>query len=442
MVHEQENSITEELYMKKVISSVGLIALGTAAMQAGDAVPGIRWGLEPQQSAKPWSISAAVRGFYDDNWNTGYGDVRDGTSGIQISPGISLSLPMDNTFLAASYRYDYIYYFDRDDKNYDMAHDAELRFKHNFTEQFRFRLNDSFVVSQEPTVISEGPVNTPLRTDGNNMRNSLDTGIEYDFTELWGVGISYRNFWVDYHDSGDQSYSAELDRMEQYPSIDLRYRFRPTTTGVLGYQFGAVDYTNNDSLTDRAANGYVAPNSRNSYSHYYFVGVDHQFSPMFNAMVRGGAQTVDYYNQTDSDLQTSPYFDVAVTYRYQQKNTAQLGFKYTRVATDVVGFDPTAPQYKVTMDAEAAYVYATLNHWITPRLMGGLLAQYQWSTYRGGAYDNTTDEFLTAGVRLEYTINKYLFADVGYLFDNLASGDIAFRAYHRNRAFIGLKATY
>ena len=49
--------------MKKVIASVGLVALGTSGLQAaldlGDTT----------DSRKPWSVSATLRGFYDDNPN-------------------------------------------------------------------------------------------------------------------------------------------------------------------------------------------------------------------------------------------------------------------------------------------------------------------------------------------------------------------------------------
>jgi len=49
--------------MKKLVS-VGLLASGTTGAQAVD-VPG-----ETASMPKPWSVSATLRGFYDDNFNT------------------------------------------------------------------------------------------------------------------------------------------------------------------------------------------------------------------------------------------------------------------------------------------------------------------------------------------------------------------------------------
>ena len=49
--------------MKKIVASVGLLALGASSVQA----------LDPSalsDNGRFWSVSAALRGFYDDNINT------------------------------------------------------------------------------------------------------------------------------------------------------------------------------------------------------------------------------------------------------------------------------------------------------------------------------------------------------------------------------------
>ena len=51
--------------MKKIIASVGLVAAGAASVQAQYAP-----GLTSQEMTKPWSLSASLRGFYDDNYLT------------------------------------------------------------------------------------------------------------------------------------------------------------------------------------------------------------------------------------------------------------------------------------------------------------------------------------------------------------------------------------
>ena len=51
--------------MKKFLTSAGFIALGVSGLQAAYAPD-----LTPMEASKPWSVSAALRGFYDDNYTT------------------------------------------------------------------------------------------------------------------------------------------------------------------------------------------------------------------------------------------------------------------------------------------------------------------------------------------------------------------------------------
>ena len=50
--------------MKKIVASVGLVAVGASGLQA-ELLPGLT-----TESGKPWTVSATLRGFYDDNINT------------------------------------------------------------------------------------------------------------------------------------------------------------------------------------------------------------------------------------------------------------------------------------------------------------------------------------------------------------------------------------
>ena len=51
--------------MKKIVASVGLVALGASALQTASAQ-----ALVGPDASKPWSVSATIRGFYDDNPGT------------------------------------------------------------------------------------------------------------------------------------------------------------------------------------------------------------------------------------------------------------------------------------------------------------------------------------------------------------------------------------
>ena len=86
--------------MKKIVTTAGLAALGVVSMQAAPDV-----GLTPSQTSKPWSLSANLRGFYDDNITTAPNAIAEDSVGIEFSPAISLNLVKDQTYLGLGYEY-------------------------------------------------------------------------------------------------------------------------------------------------------------------------------------------------------------------------------------------------------------------------------------------------------------------------------------------------
>ena len=51
--------------MKKIVASVGLVALGASGINAVQAQD-----VSSPPPEKPWNVSASLRGFYDDNYVT------------------------------------------------------------------------------------------------------------------------------------------------------------------------------------------------------------------------------------------------------------------------------------------------------------------------------------------------------------------------------------
>jgi hypothetical protein len=95
----------------------------------------------------------------------------------------------------------------------------------------------------------------------------------------------------------------------------------------------------------------------------------------------------------------------------------------------------------VTLDAASATAYGAITHKFTARITGSLMGQYQHSKFRGGGANNQSDNMAFLGANLGYEINKFLTAEAGYNFDALSSQQ-AGRDYHRNRLYLGLKASY
>ena len=107
--------------------------------------------------------------------------------------------------------------------------------------------------------------------------------------------------------------------------------------------------------------------------------------------------------------------------------------KHARNATDI---------RDGTLDAESTSVYGQWSHYLTPSLKASVIGQYQLSSFNGGVNNKKDESIFLAGLNLSYEfIKDRLSAEVGYNFDRLDS-DIAGRTYSRNRAYIGLRASY
>jgi hypothetical protein len=441
--------------MNKITTTAGMFALSAASLHAAvDAMPA-----GSQQATKPWSISATLRGFYDDNYSTSPKDLRRDSFGFEISPSASLNLIRDQTTFGLSYVYSFRWYEDRDSQDLpsdDQSHLVNAKLSHAFSPRFKLDLSDSFAVAQEPELLDNNRVLTTfLRSDGDNLRNFANASFSAGLTENLTAVLGYANEYYDYDEEGPNSRSAFLDRMEHLGSVNLRQVVLPKTVAVAGYQFEVVDYNAPSSRSPiifpfgGGLAGYDA-DERDSYSHYFYLGVDQGITPTLNAAVRLGGQYTKYDNldvvrTLNPDLEDSnwsPYVDANATWLYMPNSSAQLGIRHQRAQSDV-GFIGTSPN----LDAESTSVYGSINHQIVGGLVGSLIAQYQHSTYDDSFSGDIEDDYFMLGANLTYEINKFLAAELGYNYDRLDSGLSTAntgwnRSFTRNRVYIGIRGTY
>lgn len=441
--------------------------MGAASIQAQYAP-----NLTPQEMAKPWSLSASLRGFYDDNYLTQPSTFPTGNPpgtgpayahplssyGIEVSPSAAFNHSTEDTLISLSYLYDLKYYFEHDYT--EQAHQANLRFEHTFSEKYRLSVADSFVVAQEPTLIDPAIVSTPLLATGNNIHNTGTVGFNAELSKDFSLHLGYENNLYAYRQvGGDEttigpagtaipapytyaSRSASLDRMEQLGSLDLRWKIVPDTTGLIGYQYGHTDYTSPEYIiypgTEPSAPAGFRADSRNSDQHFGYLGVDHSFTPDFTGSFRGGAEYLDYYNIPTSRV--SPYIDASLTDQYLPKCSAQVGVKHIHSATDVVGQLGTGTP---VLDSDTTAAYMTVNHALTDRFILSALGQAQFSTFDGGGpgFDGKGEGFFVAGINATYEVNKFFSTEAGYNYSKLNS-DLPDRSYTRNFIYIGVRATY
>ena len=186
--------------MKKFFVSVGLIAAGTASLQGAYAPD---WN---STSASMWSVSGTLRGFYDDNYETASAasGAKRGSLGFEFSPQLELNVPLQQTELGMRYIYGLYYYQDREDLGQnpiDQTHQFDLWVDHAFTERWQARVQDSFVMGQEPELIDPN-TSVPTRTEGNNIRNTGTLTLNTTWTRLFSTQLGYQNSFFDYQNSG------------------------------------------------------------------------------------------------------------------------------------------------------------------------------------------------------------------------------------------------
>jgi hypothetical protein len=425
--------------MKKIVASVGLVALGASGLQAVSP---------PGEAGRPWSLSATLRGFYDDNLNTTPSD-KVQAWGVEVSPALVISYPWEQTTLDFAYIYSFKDYDHRpagNTANYDQTHTLSASLLHSFNERSQLSVKDSFVIGQEPDILRAGNTfDTFQRISGDNQRNYGAINYDGRFSRQLGYEIGYANTYYNYDNQGPiidpfgnvtPSYSGLLDRLEHVIHLDARWQVKPQTVAVVGYQFREMDYTGDEIIGLDDSGNFMMSDVRNSRSHYGYVGVDHVFRPDLSGSLRAGARYSDYFNNPFDQNGVSPYALASMKYTYAPQSSFEAGITYDQTATDLFSAAPGS----ITVDAQTFSLYGALNHRITRKLFGSINGQYQNTTYNGGQLNNQTDQFFLVGLNLTYRFNPHFSTEIGYNYDNLNSA--VSQSFDRNRVYLGLTATY
>ena len=399
-------------------------------------------GLTPQEQSKWWIVSGSLRGFYDDNSLNQPDELAEASLGVEFHPGISINIPGERTLLSASYDLTLNYYQDRPSEKIDQTHIFDTRLNHRFSERYDVNAENSFIYSDEPAVFQGGTADTVLRRgDSSSLRNRALIDFSGKLTPVFGFTAGYKNNFRDYTQTGEGSYSALFDSIENLFHLDAQLFRSETTVYFTGYQFGMMNYTSSDLIgvgTVGGRNAFpvpVFPDSKNNYSHYFYVGTRQAFTRKLSGAVSVGAQYTDYYNANDSTW--SPYLDLKANYTYQQSSSAQIGLSVGRSPADI----GIVNNGELTLDTLFGSIYGSINHRFSSRLTGMVFLSYQHSIYNGGTYDGKSNDYLTLDSRLDYKLREYLYLDLGYVW-TVYSSTIPGSDFTRNRAYFGIRATY
>jgi len=436
--------------MKKIIHVAGILTAGVASTASLCQAA----SYSAADGSRPWSISAAVKGFYDDNIYAATGkdkfaaiDPATGhlvsrkveSYGVDLSPSVRLNLPLDQTLITAGYQYGMRWYEARKSDDIDQYHLFNAGLSHQFDNRFKLDLRESLSVAQEPELASSATATRPsvaFRSQGDNIINNAGASISAELTRPLSLVVSYDNVLVDYDEGSVNalatSYAGALNRMEHAVNGSLRYQLRPTTVGLIGYEYGVADY----DLRDTSDNT----------SHRIFAGVDHSFTSQLTGSLRAGVQITEFDKLLDaannkySESSTTPYVDASLSYNYTTSSYITVGVKHMRTATDVLtlGVNPIT-------DADTTAGYVSVSHAITEKFRASVIGQYQNSAYQGADHEikGFDENYFSAGVSLSYRLTRWMSAEANYYHDtrdtDIFDGAVS---YNRNRVFLGLRFTY
>src|ERR1035438_10409621 len=400
--------------MKKFFISVGLIAAGTASLQAAYAPD---WN---SKSASMWSVSGTLRGFYDDNYQTApNGPNKQGSFGFEISPQFEVNVPLQQTELGMRYIYGLYYYQKREELGenpIDQTHQFDLWMDHAFTERWQARVQDSFIVGQEPELIDPNTAYT-RRSNGNNISNTGTLILNTAWTRVFSTALNYQNSLLTYQNSGattdnfatqSASLAGLLNRIDQVVSLDFQWHVAPETVAFFGGAFEWVNYTGDEPIAPNTVGPqpFYYSDARDSRSYYGYVGMQRSMLANLSFTGKIGAQYTDSYNDNSTSL--NPYADLSLIYTYLPGCYAQIGFTQTQNATDQVTPDANG---HITLDTESSTVYASINHKLTSKLLGTVIGRWQHSIYNQGLYNNQALDYYNLGANLSYSFNQHFSVD-------------------------------
>jgi len=440
--------------MKRMITTAGLVALGAASVAPSFAQT-------TMQNQKPWSVGALLRGFYDDNYFM-YPDAPaaglepEGSFGFDVAPNASLSLVRDQTSIDLSYMYQLRYFIDRPTPRDDHSHLANAKLTHVFNEQYSVDVRNSFAIAQEPSVIDDdGPLSTPLRSEGDNIRNAGGIAFNGRLGERFRLTLGYDNTFYDYEEDADDidrargtpvgfsSRSSVLDRMEHLAEVRGGFELNPRTTLGASYKYRRVEFSSDDPVLV----GFAGPipltlpgKAFDRESHIGTLTAELRLNAQLSLDGEVGVEYTTYENAL-FDEEVGPFAALRGTWQYARGSGLNVGVRHGRQTTDVrTQFNATTGVGRPLADAEATTVWVSVNHAITAKLSAIAMAQFQHNVYDGGGDDSVEDIFY-GGITLAYEINQHVSAEVGYSYDRLES-DSDLRTFDRNRVFAGVRFRY
>lgn len=385
----------------------------------------------------PLTVSASVRGGYDDNINTSHFDPQDSWF-TNASLLLTYNLGTPRTTLSIMTTTGFTYYFATVDNQYEPDLNLALTLTHKASPRLTFNVTSYIAYQTEPDF--QYALGTNRRA--GNYFSTYDKGSAvYLWTPRFSTATSYTFGAVHYDSIASGLFE---DRIENTLGNEFRFLVWPTTSFVAEYRFQVVSYDNEGAVIVPAifdsTGALVSPAvllHRDSTTHFLLAGVDHAFSSRLTASFRGGAEFRDY---ADIGAKNSPYFEGTVGYLLGKDTSVSWTARYGIEEGDV-SLNPTRKTFRTGV---------TGRHNLTARVSASLSAYYTHDDYAETVTGtpampiinpSITEDTFDLAVSLRYALTHYMGMEAGYNYSDVSSGQVL-REYSRNRVWGGFNVQF
>jgi hypothetical protein len=397
----------------------GFFALATLAL----ALPA-RAQYQPERigaGERRWAISVGTLVEYDDNVNTTQTQKQEGIrSGFTAS--LAAALPREQTYVRMRYDFEGSYVTGRNQQGLEQAHVFDGLLSREFSPRLKLDISDSLRRAVEPDLleITSGQ-GAQLQRRGDYLFNAAALALSYDLTYRWLATLRAN---TDLWRYDDPVFASQNDRQGYSPALELTHLLTPRTFVGAGYRYSIVDYVNPGTN-----------DARNSTAHELFLIFSHTFNPRFSFNANVGASLQEFGDGTQD---TAPSANVAVNYRYSDRTTASLGFRYGITTTEVGLFRST----------DSATLFGSANYQFMPNFSASLSGLYSHATFGNlqpgtiviGALPQNEDSYRVS-LSLSYQFPRYVNLGLSYTYENVAS-DFPGRSFDRNRVTLRVDIRY
>ncbi len=379
---------------------------------------------QPEQvgaGQRRWAISVGSILEYDDNINTTETQKQEGIrSGFTAS--LAGAMPREQTYIRMRYDFGGSYVTGRNQQGLEQSHVFDGLLSHEFSPRLKLDINDSLRRAVEPDLVEvTSGQGTQLQRRGDYLFNGAALSLGYDLTARWLVTL---RAGMDLWRYDDPAFAAQNDRQVYSPAVELTHMLSPRTFVGVGYRYTIVDYVNPGTN-----------DARNSTAHELYLIFSHVFNPRLSFTANAG---VDLQEFGDGTKDTAPSANVAVNYRYSDRATASLGFRYGITTTEVGLFRST----------DSATLYGTANYQFTPNFSASLSGLYSQATFGNlqpgviviGTPPQNEDTY-RASLSLLYQFPRYVNLGLSYTYEDVTS-DFPGRSFNRNRVTLRVDIRY